>query len=130
MSQRLPRVRELIQRELGQLLTREMDFDGSLVSIHEVDITPDLKNCHVFIGVVGPRHAGSKALEKLAKHRIALQAKMARRVVLKHTPHLHFHLDESVERGVRTLQTLEEVEQLPTADPEPDQPPGGKGGPR
>jgi ribosome-binding factor A len=39
-----------------------------------------------------------------------LQAEMAKRVVLKFTPHLHFRLDESIERGARVLDILEELD--------------------
>ena len=116
MSQRLLRVRELIRRELGALLQKEMDFDGLLVSIHDVDITPDLRHCHVFFGVIGRNRDEHWVLEQLEKHRGVLQSKLSKRVILKHTPQLHFKADHSIERGVRTLQALEAVDLLPTAD--------------
>jgi ribosome-binding factor A len=34
---------------------------------------------------------------------------VAKRVVLKFTPHLHFKLDASIERGSRVLDILEEL---------------------
>ena len=116
MSQRLLRVRELIRRELGAILQKELDFDGLLVSIHDVDITPDLHHCHVFFGVIGQARDEHWVLEQLEKHRGLLQTKLSKRVVLKHTPHLHFKPDHSIERGVRTLQAIDEAGRLPTAD--------------
>lgn len=110
MSQRLLRVRELLQRELGALLQRELEFGSCLVSIHDLELTPDLKSAKVFIGVLGGGpHAGARVLEKLEKHRGVFQSKISKRVVLKHTPTLRFVIDDSVERGVRTLQLLDEI---------------------
>ena len=39
-----------------------------------------------------------------------LQAELARHVVLKYAPHLVFHLDESIERGTRIIEILQELE--------------------
>jgi ribosome-binding factor A len=43
-----------------------------------------------------------------------LQAELSRHVVLKYTPHLLFHLDDSIERGSRVLEILEEIEPPPS----------------
>jgi len=120
MSQRLTRVRELIQRELGDMIQKDITFPNSLVSIHGVDLTPDLRHCHVFIGVLGGPGSERRAMEILQKARGLLQSKLASRVVLKFTPKLHFKLDSSVERGVRTVNLLEQLEVdgiLPPVDP-------------
>lgn len=115
MSQRVLRVRELIKRELGGMLQREIDFSGVLVSINEVDITPDFRHCHVYYGVIGSARSGHWVQNQLEKHRAAMQSKLSKRVVLKNTPQLHFKLDHSVERGVRILQA---IENLPAPAPE------------
>ena len=46
MSQRLLRVRELLKREIGSLLTNDYSFNA-LVTVNDVDVTPDLKNAHI-----------------------------------------------------------------------------------
>lgn len=115
MSQRILRVRELIQRELGMLLQREIDFGGVLVSIHDVEITPDFRHCTVHYGVIGKSRDERWVQDQLEKHRAAFQAKLSKRVVLKNTPHLHFRLDHSIERGVRVLQAIDNLP--PPADP-------------
>lgn len=118
MSQRLPRVRRLIMMELGTLIQREIEFRDGLVSIHDVDLTPDLKQCHVYVGVVGGERAEKKALELLDKNRASLQRKLMQRITLKNTPHLHFKIDHSVERGVHTLLALEEIDREEAAGDE------------
>lgn len=111
MKHRLLRVNELIKRELSALITREMDFEPALVTVSSVDVTPDLKKAHVFVSVLGPVEKKTDILEKLEAHRVVLQADLAKQVVLKYTPHLIFHLDDSIERGTRILEILQKLEE-------------------
>src|SRR3954462_7006674 len=101
MKHRQLRVNELLKRELSVILTREMTFENALVTINQVDVTPDLKNAHVYVSVLGKR--SNKVIEELEAHRVVLQSELAKHVVLKYTPHLNFHLDNSIERGTRII---------------------------
>jgi ribosome-binding factor A len=111
MKHRLLRVNELLKRELSSIIAREMTFETGLVSINQVDVTSDLKNAHVFVSVLGA--SGSSVIEELEAHRPALQANLAKNVVLKYTPHLVFHLDHSIERGARIIEIMHEIETPP-----------------
>ena len=109
MKHRIERVCEILKRELGPIILRELTFSAPLVTISAVDITPDLKQAHVFISALGTDAQKRNALEKLEHNRALLQAELAKRVVLKHTPHLHFKFDEAIERGTRVLGILDEL---------------------
>jgi ribosome-binding factor A len=109
MKHRMLRVNEVVKRELSGIITREMNFEGALVSINHVDVTSDLKNAHVFVSVLGTE-TGESVLSKLASNRPALQAELARHVTMKYTPHLIFHLDNSIERGARVIEIMQEME--------------------
>jgi ribosome-binding factor A len=110
MKHRLERVNELIKRELGELLNRECRFDAKLVTVQQVDVTPDLKHAHVFIGIIGTDEERNASMATLHAARTPLQQALSKRVILKFTPHLHFKLDDSVERGDRILHILDEIE--------------------
>jgi len=110
MKNRLARVNEVIKRELGGMLTRDLQFGGALVTVQAADVSPDLRHCRVYVGVIGSPAQANAALRKLEEHRPELQAGIAKRVVLKYTPQLAFYLDDSVERGVRVVQLLEELD--------------------
>ena len=86
-----------------------MTFENALVTINQVDVTPDLKNAHVYVSVLG--NTPNKVMEELEAHRVVLQSELAKHVVLKYTPHLIFHLDDSIERGTRVIEILQEIEQ-------------------
>jgi ribosome-binding factor A len=114
MKHRLERVNELIKRELGELINREVSFEAALVTVQHVDITPDLKQAHVFVSVIGSEAEAKVAMRALHASRAVLQHLLSKRVVLKYTPHLHFKLDESIERGTRILEQIE----IPPDEPE------------
>lgn len=112
MNLRLLRVCELIKRELGVIIGRDIRFEAPLVSVRAVDITPDLKNAHVFISAIGTKWQKDQALQQLTDKRQHLQHELSRRVVIKYTPHLHFQLDESIERGTRVINLLDEIDHM------------------
>jgi ribosome-binding factor A len=108
MKHRLLRVNEMLKRELSGLIAREMNFEQGLVSINQVDVTSDLKNAHVFVSVLGA--TGEAIIGQLEAHRGALQSAIAKHVALKYTPHLVFHLDDSIERGARVIEIMQEID--------------------
>jgi ribosome-binding factor A len=111
MKHRLERVNEVIKRELSEIISREVNFGAqTLVTLHAVDITADLRQCHVFVSVIGKPEQKSRVLSELEEHRGTLQRGLAKRVVLKYTPHLNFKLDDSIERGSRVLEIMQDLE--------------------
>ncbi len=110
MSQRLLRVRELLKRELSTLLQREFEFKNALVTISDVDITPDLRQAHVFISTLGAEGRENSIIEQLNEKRALLQNKLAKRVILKYNPRLHFEYDDSIRRGVDVVSLINEID--------------------
>ncbi len=117
MKHRLQRVNELLKRELGELVQRECRFPAQLVTVQQIDVTPDLKHAHAFISVIGTDEERHASMAVLHAARVQLQNALAKRVVLKFTPQLHFKLDEAAERGDRILHILSE---LGTPEPPPE----------
>lgn len=111
MSLRLERVRELLKREIGEVIRRELPVNEvGLISVNDVDCAPNLKTATVFIGVLGGDSQKKKCMEALESHRKRIQGFVGRGVVLKYTPQLRFILDDSVERGNKVLRILDELE--------------------
>lgn len=109
MKHRLERVCELLKRELGMLILKDLRFDAPLVSVNSVDVTPDLRHAHVYVSAMGNDQQRKSVLETLEAHRLELQSSLSKRVILKNTPHLHFQLDESIERGTRIIKLMDEL---------------------
>jgi len=109
MKHRIERVCEVLKRELGRIILRELTFSTPLVTVSGVEITPDLKQAHVFVSALGNDAQRQNVLTVLEQNRGMLQAQVSKRVVLKHTPHLNFKLDDSIERGSRVLNILDDL---------------------
>jgi ribosome-binding factor A len=116
MSRRLDKVNELLRREISSVVQRDYEWHGKLVTISEVEITDDLKEGKVWVGILGGDP--EPVLTKLNRDHGAIQSKVMKRVVLKSTPVLRFHHDASAVRGVDIVNLLEEVDKLPKAPEE------------
>lgn len=119
-SRRLDKVNELMKREIGTFIQKEFEWPGTIVSILEVEITEDLKEGRVWVGVVG-RMTPAQVLDKLNRNRGVIQNAVSRRVVLRSTPKLSFKHDDSARRGVELVNLLDDIEKnLPKAPPLPE----------
>lgn len=108
-----------MKHELADLLAKDFEFGSVLVTIHDIELTTDLKHAEVYVGMIGPEEQQHEVLKKLRRAAPMLSSKMSRRVILRHTPSLNFVQDKSIERGVRILSIIEEIDQQTP----PEQPP-------
>jgi len=117
-SLRLERVRELLKRELGEIIRREIPVgEVGLVTVNEVRISNDLHSATVFVGILGNEEQQKRGIHYINEHRKRLQGMIGKAVILKYTPQLKFILDNSVRQGDKVLQILKELE---TTSPQPD----------
>ena len=111
-TRRVLRVRELLRRQIGETLRRELPVEeAGLITVNDVEVTGDLRQATVYIGVLGSEKQQQTGLTLLARNRARIQCLVGKAVVLKYTPHLRFVIDDSVARGNRILQIIAELEQ-------------------
>ncbi len=116
-SLRIQRVRELLKREIGEAVRREFHVsECGLISVNDVDVAGDLKSATVFISILGNPDQQKRGFQRLNDQRVRIQGLVARAVILKYTPKLKFAFDDSIVRGNRVLQIIEELEQTAPAD--------------
>jgi len=105
------RVQELLKRQLGEIIRRELSVsEFGLISVNDVSMGGDLKSATVFIRILGSADQQKRGLQKLEESRPRIQDLMAKSVVLKYTPVLRFVIDDSIVRGNKVLQIIEELE--------------------
>ena len=119
-SLRLQRVRELLKREIGEAVRREFHVsECGLISVNDVDVAGDLKSATVFVSILGNPDQQKRGFQMLNNHRVRIQGLVARAIILKYTPKLKFAFDDSIVRGNRVLQIMEELEKsTPSEDAE------------
>ena len=119
---RQQRVRELLKRAIGEAIRREFNVsEAGLISVNDVDCTGDLKSAVVFISILGNAEQQKRGLALLTEHRSRLQGLVAKSVILRYTPTLRFVVDDSIVRGNRVMQIIEELDKTaPVAEPIPE----------
>ena len=120
MSNRTLRVNELVQREISDILRKRYQGEAVAVTITEVRVSPDLRDARVFVSVVGDEETAEKKIRWLRARAAAIREELSHRIVLKYLPKLEFVRDESVARGTRILQMLDEIA------PGPEKPEAGE----
>ena len=104
------RVADLIQREVADLIQRELDQQRTgMITISEVDVSPDLANAKVFFSCLDPKsdqRSLAQELNGLAGH---FRYELGHRLRLRIVPRLHFVFDPSVERGSRLSSLIDSL---------------------
>ena len=96
-SLRLQRVRELLKRQIGAVIRRELPLsEAGLITVNDVGVSGDLHSATVYVGIVGTEEQRRQGVALLIKHRKRIQGLVGRAVILKHTPQLRFVVDESI----------------------------------
>lgn len=106
---RTDRVSAQIRRELGTLVHNAVREHGlPSVSVSDVEITRDMSHAKIFVTALMAERSeeAMKGLKELAWH---LRMELARAMKLRHVPELHFHYDDSVDRGERIDNLLREL---------------------
>jgi ribosome-binding factor A len=118
------RVRELLKRAIGEAIRREFHVsDVGLITVNDVEVGGDLKSAVVFITILGNAGQQKHGLQVLEQNRIHIQGLVAKFVILKYTPTLKFIVDDSIVRGNRVLQILDELEKVSPVDSGPTEEP-------
>jgi ribosome-binding factor A len=111
MARRIERVDSLIRQEISQLLQRQVKDPrlGDFVAVTEVSVSHDLRYAKVFVSCIGSEEVKRDTLSGLAAASGFLRNQLAKRLRLRRIPELSFHWDDSIERGARLLQLIDEV---------------------
>jgi ribosome-binding factor A len=98
-------VREVLSETVGELKDPRIGF----VTVTGVETSPDLRTARVYVSVLGSERKRENTLAGLEAAHGVLQARIARELRMKRTPQLTFEYDDSVERGVRISQLIDEL---------------------
>jgi len=106
---RMRRVDEAVRAVLSDAIAKDLqDPRVGFVTVTAVKTSPDLRHARVYVSVLGNEQARTETLEGLRSARGFLQARVAAELSLKHTPTVTFEYDESIDRGMRISQLIDE----------------------
>jgi ribosome-binding factor A len=104
------RIAEQIQRELSEIIRLELkDPRVGMITLTDVEVTPDYEHAKVFFTRLGDAAENKNVVRALQHAGGFLRTELAHRMRLRIVPQLSFEYDESVERGVRLSNLIDEA---------------------
>lgn len=105
--QRGQRVADVVQRELAMILQRELrEPQLGMITISEVKISKDLKIATIFVSSLNEQITRKEVIAYLNKSSGFYRSLLAKKVMLRRVPELHFRYDELIEQGNRLSQLI------------------------
>ncbi len=106
---RMRRVNEAVREVLSERIAEGLkDPRIGFVTLTAVETSPDLRHARVFVSVLGDQAERERTLTGLSSSHGVLQGAIARQLRMKRTPTLEFVYDESIDRGMRISELLDE----------------------
>lgn len=116
---RSERVADLIKREIGEIIERELkDPRIGFATVTAVEVSEDLRHARVFISIFGDRRIQEETERGLDSAKFFIQGEIGRRLRLKYTPEISFQRDRSLEHGLRISKILKTLQEERDEEPE------------
>jgi ribosome-binding factor A len=126
-SSRPDRVGEAIRDELSQLIAREVHDPGiGFITLTRVKVSPDLQVARVYYTTMGDEKAQRETARALTRATPFLRRQLGQRIRLRRVPEVEFFYDESIARGDRIEQILQELKAEAASRPPTDDGDGDK----
>ena len=108
---RKERIGELIRQEMSEIILRELkDPRIGFITITNIKMSTDLQHARVFVSVLGNEDQKNESLSGLQHAGGFLRKEIGRRLRLRHSPALSFHLDDSLEKSARIEKILKDMD--------------------
>ena len=109
-GRRTDRVSVLIQRELSDIIQRELkDPRVGFCTISQVQVSTDLRYADIKVSVVGDKQQKRNSIAGLKSAAGFLRREVVQRIGLRHAPELRFELDDSVDQLMRIDRLLKRI---------------------
>ena len=109
MPRRIEQINQLIQKELGDLILREIEFpEGCLVTITRVETSADLKLAKAWISILPIKFTG-QALEILNKKLGYFQSVLNKILFMKFVPKISLAIDRTEEEASEIEKILDQI---------------------
>jgi ribosome-binding factor A len=109
MAGRMRRVNEAVREVVSARIAEGLrDPRIGFVTVTAVETSPDLRHARVFVSVLGSEVERADTMAGLDSAHGVLQQAVGSELRMKRTPTLQFIFDESIDRGMRITELLDE----------------------
>ncbi|MBC63478.1 MAG: ribosome-binding factor A [Chloroflexi bacterium] len=98
MSKRIERINFTIRKELGTLLSENINDPrfSMMTSITNVDTSPDLSNAKIYVSIFGDENERMSSMEALYSASNRLRILLSKKIKIRKIPKLNFFLDNDL----------------------------------
>lgn len=108
-SKRVPRLNELMKREVAKVILREIDLPKeAVVTVTRVQVAPDLSQAQIYISVLPEKHF-SKIFKILNSNISVIQKTINQLLIIRKVPKLRLIEDKTTREADRIEKLLEEI---------------------
>lgn len=109
MPNRIEKINALVQRNLGEIITRELSLKaGVFLTIAKVDTTPDLRYTRVFVSIF-PEKERAYAMKALQNEIYTLQGALNKTLSMKPLPKIEFKIDLTESKADEVEKILKQL---------------------
>jgi ribosome-binding factor A len=118
-GRRSERLGEEVREEVARIIAEGLkDPRIGFVTVTRVDLTADLRNARVYVGVLGDRAQRDKTLAGLRQAAGFIRRELGKRIRVRHTPELEFKYDSGLDATDRVARLIEETRAEPRSTDE------------
>lgn len=106
---RASRVREQLQRELSDIVSRLRDPRLGFVTVMDVDLSNDLHYAKMYVSVLGDEEEQTEAVKALTSALPYIRREIAQRIRLRQAPEITVQYDDTSERASRVNALINSI---------------------
>jgi ribosome-binding factor A len=110
MTLRTDRVASLIREEIGTLLLKKYQAsEYGLVTVTDVQVTPDLRIAKVYVSILGSEDRKKATLRQLEADKKSIRSYLGSHIRIKFTPEVIFFLDDTMDRIDKIERIIQKI---------------------
>lgn len=109
MSTRITKINSLIQKNISEIITRDISLKpGVFVTVVKVDTTPDLRYTRIFVSIF-PEKEIDYAAKTLKKELYQIQGALNKKLAMRPLPKIEFKIDLTESKADEIEKILKKI---------------------
>ena len=108
MARRVEQVEELLRREIGTIVAKEVDMERMFITFTRIEVSKDTRYTDIYFVTI-PGEGAGKALEQLNSNIFLIQKSLNKRLRMRPVPQIRFHIDETEQEAAHIDELLERI---------------------
>lgn len=110
MYNRIPRINQLLKKEIGEIILREIGFEGALITVTRVETSSKLNDASVYISAI-PDEKIDNVFKVLNRNIYNIQKMINRRLRIRPVPKIRFVREPLTKEAEKIEEILEEIKE-------------------